>query len=388
MALQLPNDALFGMGIQVGDGATEYLKMAAGYEIAVSDDDDFSYYAVTDLSLGPVKNMDNLPDEIGGVALPAGAFTTGAWAEGPVSLIPRLDNRFGWLLLAAMGEVSTIADTLIANLPLLADSVGGDTGIHSHLFQFNVDNQYFIPWLTMRRLLPHATTASRVGETFQDGHVRTMTMNIAAGAAVGVDLDILARLKQSDYVFDYNPSWAAATFDDIDNFAVTTCDGWFEVEGTAFPVTNVALTVTNQLLAPAQSLVVGDFNPEDFPNLGRTAVVTATFLVEDWDLYTSIFRGAANTTDANVACPVYNADLDVMVASQTYISGNEPYRCRILSNQSSDNVAWSVRPVRFAPNQPIRAQVTGTIQATAAGQYPLYVILQNDQANYTLPAWD
>jgi hypothetical protein len=387
----MPNDALLGLGIQGGGGASDYISMAAGYGWYVSEDANFNYYPFTDLSLAPVKNTDVLPDEIGGRALPTGQFTTGVWAEGPVSLIPRLDNRLGWIMLAAMGKVSTIADTKAEDLDFLGGAGTTTSGVNSHVFTVESTDQFFIPWLTARRKLPHVTDAEEVGEIFQDGRVAAMTLTAASAAPVSLDLNLLARVYQQNYVFNYNPGWTA-TYDYFDNFAVTSCDGYVKIGGVEFNVTAASINLVNQLLPPTQSLFIGSVHPTDFPNLGRVLTVTATYLVEDYDLYVSSLSGASDDVSAgggsNVECTLYEAECDIMVASQTAIGAagdaTEPYRMRFISNQLDDNVSWMVRPLRIQPNRPVVAQLIGTFLAAPSG-YPWYLVLQNDQANYNLP---
>jgi len=390
--LQMPNETRFGLGIQQGgggQGVSDYLKMALGYEHVVSNNDNFSYFPLTDVGISPVKTMGTLPPEIGGRALATGAYATGTWAAGPVTMIPRLDNRLGWLLLAGMGDVSTVADTKAENLAILGGVHGADAGINSHIFQFNIDDQYFVPWLTLRRLLPHSTTALRLGETFQDGKMATFTLTATAGAPLQVDVDFLARLKQSNYIFDFDPSWGTFVNDDFDKFGVTSCDGHFNVEDVAFDVTAVTITVGNILLPPTQSIIIGTTHPVDFPNLNRTMTVTASFLVSTWDFYVSTFAGSAVTaTDSNVECAVYKADIDVMLASQVNITGSEPYRIRILSNPNEDNAAWTVQPVRIMPNRPVVVQANCTVLALEGSSWenhPVFIVLQNDKADYNLP---
>ena len=393
MSLQMPNDALLGIALQQDSAASDYAKLAAGYDEVVSNDANYNFYPFTDLSLAPVKNTDVLPPEIGGKALPTGEYVTGIWAEGPVSLIPRLDNRFGWLLYAACGQVSTIANAKVEDLALFDGAGAATSGVHSHIFSVVSADQYFIPWLSARRLLPHTTAGERVGEVFQDGRVAALTLAAATASPITADLTILARVKQTDFAFEVNPGWSA-TYDDLDDFAVASCDGHFKVAGTEFKVTAAAFNLVNQLLPPAQSTYIGSVHPLDFPNLGRVMTVTGTFLVENYDLYMSIFKGAAVDVSVdggqNPACTVYEAELDVMWASQTAIGAagdaDEPFRLRFLSNQVDDNVSWTVRPIRIMPNRPIVAQVVGTFKAAATG-YPWYMVLQNGTANYTLPAF-
>ncbi|NIV40061.1 MAG: hypothetical protein GWN58_64865, partial [Anaerolineae bacterium] len=197
--------------------------------------------------------------------------------EGGISLIPRLDNRFGWLLLAAMGEVSTVSDVTIAQH--IAGS-GTTAGVYTHIFTFDASDQYWVPYCTFRRVLPHATAANELGEVAQDGRVRTLTIAGAGNAPIRADLDLIARQYQSDYDFDFNPGWSA-TYDDLDDFAVANCDGHFQVEGTSFDVAAASVTVVNQLLPAAQAMKIGSVDPIDFPVLGRMATVTATILVDD-----------------------------------------------------------------------------------------------------------
>jgi len=391
MALQMPNDAQLGLALQRGAGATDAIKLAAGYGQYTGSDASYNWYPFTDLSLAPVKNVDQLPPEIGGVALPTGQFTTGIWAEGPISLIPRLDNRFGWIMYAAMGQVSSVSNQKVEDLTLIGGAGTATTGVYTHIFSPILTDQYFIPWLSARRLLPHLTAGERVGEVFQDGRVATFTINGAAAAPVTVDTTFLARVKQSNYVFEINPSWSA-TYDDLSDFAVASCDGHVKINDVSYQATAVSINLVNQLLPPQQSLVIGSVTPVDFPNLQRQLTIAVTFLVENYDLYLSTFTGATVDASAssgeNVACTIYQADVDVMLASQTAIGASgdtsEPFRLRVVSNQDADNVSWTPRPVRVVPNRPVVMQLIGTVTAASSG-YPWFMMLQNGQAGYVLP---
>jgi hypothetical protein len=387
-ALQMPTETLFGVGIQQGTpgAASDYLKTAAGYEQVVSINDNFSWYALTDVGMSPVKTQVPLPQEIGGRALTSGTYVTGTWAAGPITVIPRLDDRIGWLLLGALGDVSSVVDTEIDNLSIFGGVHGADAGVNSHIFRFQSSDQHFIPWLTVRKRLPHSTAASRLGETFQDCRIGALTGTIASGTPLTMDMDFVGRLKQSNYIFDFNPSWGDQTYDDYDNFAVPSCAGHFQVGGTSFSVTNMTFTVANNVLPPAQSVVIGTTHPVDFPVLSRTFTVTATFLVDTWDLYVSTFAGSSvSATDSNVSCTIYNADLSVLVASQNFVTGVHRYEMRVVSNQDTDNAAWTVAPVRIIPDRPIVVTATCSVQALSSG-YPIMIILQNDKASYALPS--
>jgi hypothetical protein len=387
--MQMPQDTLFGFSIQQGSGANDYAKMADGYN--EPDLTNLYYFPLTDSSMGITKQQTALPDEIGGKAMTFGSYVTGVWGGGTASLIARLENRLGWLLLATMGEVSTVANTKAEDLSICGGSSGTTSGVHSHIFFFSDDDEFFAPWLTVFRKLPHATAAEEVGERMQDARIGTFTMNAASGAPVGIDLGIVGRRLQASEEFDLNPGWSS-TYDDFTTFAVGTCDGHFKIEGTEHDVTNVTLNINNNVLPPQQSIILGSVDPKDFPLLSRTVTVTATILVENYDLYVSTFAGSSidvsGGTDQTAACTVYKGDLDVMVASQVAIGAagdaTEKYKLRIVSNRDNDNVAWNVQPIRTVPRRPVVLQVTGTVEAVS-GETGFYVVLQNAQADYNLP---
>lgn len=394
--LTMPNKALFALGLQAGAGATEYAKLVAGYEEVVAAAN-MHYFALTQLGFAPMKTVENVPDEIGGRALPAGAFTGGVWAEGGISMLPRLDNRFGWILYAATGQVSTVSDTKAEDLGICGGASATTAGVYSHVFTLPDDNNYFLPWLTMHRLLPHGTPGERVGEIAQDGHVRTLTITAAAAQPVTADLDAVARVKQTNYVFNIDPetnlSWEPE-YDDFDSFGVASCDGHVRINSVDYKARSIAMTFTDQVLAPAQSLIVGSIHPQDFPNLSRQVQVTVTFLVDTYDLYLSTFVGttvdASASSGENPTCEVYLEDLDVMVASQLAMGAagdaDEPFRLRLVSGDGLDNVSWQIRPLVITPGRPVELQATGTIQSTSAAQGdPFYLILQNAQQGYYLP---
>jgi len=389
--MQMPQDSLFGVGIQQGSGGTDYAKMADGYDNAETTN--IYYYPLLDMSMGMAKMQDSLPPEMGGKAMTFGTFATGVWGQGTASLIARLDNRLGWLLLAATGECSTVTDIKAENLGICGGSgSSGDTsGINSHIFYFSDNDEFFAPWLTIRHLLPNATAAEEVGEIFQDSRIGSFTLTAASGAPVTIDLDLVGRRLQASEEFDVNPGWSAS-YDDFTTFAIPSCEGHFKVEGTEHDVTNVTFTINNNVLPPQQSIIMGSLDPKDFPLLSRDVTVTATILIENYDLYVTTFTGSSvdvsSGSDQTAACTVYKGDLDVMLASQVAIGAagdsSEKYKLRIVSNADNNNVAWMAQPIRVTPRRPVVMQITGTVEAVS-GETGLYLVLQNSKADYALP---
>ncbi len=374
--MQMPQDGLFGIGIQQGTGATDYEKLADGYD---NPETTFiKYFPLTDTDLGISKTQDTLPPELGGKAMTFGTFVTGVWGGGTASILARLEQRLGWLLLAATGEVSTVTGTAVDQLSITGGT-GTTAGVDSHIFNFSSEDEFLAPWVTIYRKLPHTLATEEVGEILQDGRLGTFTLNATAGAPVGIDLGMVGRRYQLNE-FDVEPGWSA-TFDDLSTFAVPSCAGHFKVGGTEMKVTAFSLNINNDVLPPAQSLYIGSLDPLDFPLLTRTVTVNATVMVENYDLYMSTFVGSAHNVevdeDATSECTVYEADFEAMVSSQVDIPGtNEKYELWLLSNQDYENTSWQVQPIRLTPGRPVVLQLTGNIQADASGT-AFYMALQN-----------
>ena len=391
MAMQFANNALFGIAIQQGAGGDDHLKAVAGYNVINETDSEFSYYPVTGLGFSPVKAQDSLGPEIGGSAFPSGMFVTGIWGEGPASLYARLSNRVGWLLLASTGDVESVVDTAIDSTTEMSGTEGSDTGVNTHIFRPYVSDKLWVPYMTVRRWLPHTTETERAGEVFQDCRVRSLTISGGAGGPVGVDVDIIGRAAQTGFTFVDDAAWTA-TYDTAADFAVTNCAGAFQIGGVSFSVTSASVTLANQTLGAQQSMYIGSIHPLDFPVLGRSMMVNATIMLEDYDLYMSYFKGTAldwsASTGDNPACDVYIDDMSLAFLTQTNIAGAgtpTPNEFRVVSNQTTDNVAFTVSPLRFRPNTPVILQVSGFFLASAVAEYPFFMFLQNAETDYALP---
>jgi len=423
MPMTMGSAGLLGIAIQTGGQTSDpdYTRMTLGYEELVTDDDKFTYHSLTDLSFGPIKNSETLPPETNMRALPTGAYVTGAWGAGGLSLIPRLDNRLGWLLLAALGEVSTISDIRLTDLSIMGGDGSQDLAIHPenegincHIFSMVDINQFFVPWLTVRRLLPNLIDNERVGELFQDAHIGTLTINASSVSPLTFDVTMLARIHE-DYAFYPDPfgtgEWSDdITFDELEHFGVTSCEGWVKINDEKYDVTNLTITLTNNLLPPAQTIIIGSYSPTDFPVLGRTLEATVTFLVDTYDLYVSSFiggdvtywadisektgytaaGGAGSAVDGwNIECGVLISDMEIVLASQTRMGavgdGTERFKLCVKSNKDHDSVTWKMQPLRLQPNRPVILQATASFNSISETADPFWFILQNLQTNYELP---
>jgi hypothetical protein len=93
MALQQGTAGRFGMLKQSALGTPQ------------ATDSEFYYVAFTGCDFSPAQGVAQLPPEAGNLqALPRGTYKTGVVGAGGLDCIPRLDNRFGYWLEAALGE--------------------------------------------------------------------------------------------------------------------------------------------------------------------------------------------------------------------------------------------------------------------------------------------
>ena len=331
IGLTMGGEGLFGLAIQQGsisepsypnwiDGGynCHYDRMSYGYnepitdELAMGSSEDYNdivhWFPVTDMSFAPVKQTNVLPPETNRRALPTGIYLTGMWGEGVATIIPRLDDKAGWLLLATFGEASTIESSTASAVvrEVLAEaytseysddgtSVGGTGCVNTHIFSLFDTHQFFAPWLTLYRLLPSIRDGEQVGEVYQDAHVRGFTMNVAAVSPVTIDLDMVGRVPMEDtmsYAFNVDPKWEdCADLGNFEDFAVTSCDGWVKVGGNEYDAVSLTMQVTNTTLDPADGITIGNYTPADFPILNRSVTMSVQFLIDSWDLYVSVFRG-------------------------------------------------------------------------------------------------
>ena len=370
MALQMTSAGLFGVAPQVA------------FE---TPGNTFSWFPLVNCDFGPLEGQDNLPPEVGGAALSRGRFKTGIVFGGNIDIVPRLYEDIGWLLYAAMGDVSTVENSTIAQY---IAGAGVTANVDAHRFRFLSTNEFFIPYLTAHKLLPHDVAASQVGEIAEDCRITNMALMATPAAVVAMRFGLLGRATATT-VWDKDPGWAA-TYDTEDTFMVTSCTGSVKLKDTddasyiEYDTGAVNLTLANNVLPPAQARKIGSGHPIDFPVLSRAITLTTTCYVEDYDLYMQSFGGVATpVVDCGWSCVPYNGDFDITLNSAALIGATAEYhQMRIRTTQSNCN--FMVRPIVLVPNQPVVFQLVATVQNPDTGSAIDWYI-QNAVADYTWP---
>jgi hypothetical protein len=370
MSLQMTSAGLFGI-------APQHTFETPG--------DSFHWFPLVNCDFGPLEGQDNLPPEVGGAALSRGRFKTGIVFGGNIDIVPRLYEDIGWLLHAALGDVSTLTDTTIAEQ--IAGG-GGTEGVNSHRFGFKSTDEFWVPYVTAHKLLPHDTAASQVGEIAEDCRVTNWSLTAAPAAVVAMRFGLLGRAT-ADTVWDLNPAWSA-DYDTEDTFMVTSCAGSIKLKDSddavyaEFDTGAVNFVLANNVLPPARARKIGSGHPIDFPVLSRAITLVTTCYVSSYDLYMQSFGGVATpVVDCNWSCIPYSGDFDITLQSAALIGATaEYYQMRIRTTQSNCN--FMVRPIVLVPNQPVVFQLVATVQNPDSGR-PIDVYLQNAISNYTWP---
>jgi len=368
------------------------LKQTA-FETIQSNDSNFHYFAFTACSYGPQQGDAALPLEAGSTyPFPAGMYKTGLFFAGNVAMIPRLENRLGYLLEGVCGDVSTFSNVTVDQHIAAA---GSNNGVYCHQFLGLLDatgtgTNFTLPYFTTHRLLPNQTTASEVGEISQDMCISSLQLNVGAAGIVTANVGMVGRGADIT-LWDVNPGWTQPTLDDIDTFMVTSCTGFVKISvsgGTPATVTtqNVVgaqFTFVNQLLPPNQARIVGSPYHVDHPNLGRSLFIDIPTLVTDYDTYVQAFGGPANpVVDTAWSCTPLDGDIDIELQSPSLISGAATPAYHLLRFRTTQaNAKFSVQPLVLTPGQPVVFAMRAMIARPSTGlSYEMY--LQNGTASY------
>ena len=375
------------MPITQGTGGRFGMLKQTALGEAQATDGSFHYVAFTGCDFAPAQGVAQLPPEAGNEqALPRGTYKTGVVAAGGLDIIPRFDNRFGYWLEAALGDCSTSTDQTVAQY---IAGTGSEAGVNCHLFGFDPDDHFSLPYLTTHKYYPHATPAEIMGEIIQDVRVQQLVINAVSADIVRARLDLLGRAAGTT-VWDIAPGWVAPTLDSNAAFGVTSCSGEVKLSITlgtpgtltAFDVMNGRLTIVNNLLPPNRGRIIGSAHPVDYPCLSRTIIFETVILLDTYDTYIQMMAAAADPViDAGWSCSMAAGDIDVTFLSDELIGAtSEYYSMRYRTTEG--NVDWSSRPIVLVPNEPVVLALQGVITSVTTSDLPFQLFLQNDTANY------
>jgi hypothetical protein len=357
------------MSVSSRNGVLAYGGQTAKESLATA----FYRHKTLDINLGAIEQSARWAPEVGGSVFNQGQRKTASYVGGTATIQPRIANVFGWLLYAMTGSVSTVDDH-------------PEAGANTHIFKPATDHAY-LPWLTMHKYVPGATSADAIGEILQDCKVAQAVFSMAAMAPLTMQVGVLGREPS----FEEAPSWTYENaYEDVESVP-TGNSGYFKLptfSADALEVTSVEVTLANQLSAArlADEMVIGSYHPDDLLVIGRDVGVRFIYKWADPDLWQQVYTGAVDGTAWTPS--MYSTDVAAKLNSPNNISGTStPYSIEI----TAPEVDWSIDgQLRLQGNNILYCPVTGVLKEPETGD-PFQIRIVNDVASgdpdyYTWPS--
>jgi len=312
-----------------------------------------------------------MPPEVGGGLTPTGAYKSGMFVAGTTRMQPRLEGDFGWLLLAGCGSCSTVADS-------------PEAGLNTHYFRFVTDDDASAPWLAVRKLLPGATAAQRLGIDSYDNRLTRLQVTFPGAGLLMANCDFQGRRGS----MDRNPSWTYV--DDYESFPSIpiTCKGSLTIEGAEYPITGAVLDLVNQFTTPDQERIIGSYFADDFAMVGRRATLRLTYKWADPALYEQLHTGV---TDGNNWSPIPWIGQRTGAIPAIAITVESPDNIPTFSNPYSLTVRGDylvlqpAGPIALEAGGMLTMDLIATLLDPGASLQYIEFVLVNQQANYNLP---
>lgn len=354
----------------------------------------YSFYKMraTAVSIGTKQIQEIFPLELGGKITPTGAYKSGVFVQGDVEFIPRLEESLGWILRAALGEVTTTEDAVWhPTLGTVATDVAGTAiaGVNTHLFKFSPVS-YDQPWMAIRATTPGSSAAKIWGEEGYDLKVGALRLNIPGAGLGSAVMSLQGRCpKYNSQATTSAWSFANAAFEQQGSAAIGGRNtNKFLIGGERLPIVGATIDLRNNLTPPQQEMVFGSYYPDDVVALTRDASIRFVLKWDNPDLYRKVLNGGSPTSNDWDANPYITSTagavkaFEVLIESLDNIAGSSPaqkYKLRIIANK----VAWEVDPngIRLGPGDIVMVPFIGTVMDDDTNSYIDFVI--ENHATYT-----
>jgi hypothetical protein len=336
------------------------------------------------VSVGPQQAQEQHPQEVGGDIIPLGSFKSAAAYGGDVEIIPRLQASLGYLLMAATGKTTTVADTAWVD-----GAEVSRTGVHLHKFTYAADQRY-IPWVAVRRSVPGQTTADTYGDIGFDAKVNNINITVPQAGLIRFGVGFQGRKMIYPSPTDVN-AWSYANSYE-DTFSVPHAGkGEVKIAGKKYPIVQFSVSLANNLSSMQEEQIVGSYFMDDITTKNRAAQLRIVVKWNNADLYKRALTGSIDGVDWN-SLPFYEVTQGAAKAIEgrfespyniVGVSPVTPYMLRFFANQ----VIWQIdrQGIELAGNNLIYVPFVGTVVKPTSGEY-LELWVQNDTASYTWPS--
>lgn len=330
-------------------------------------------YRVTDEDYGIAQMQDTIEPEIGRVSNPTGAYKSGVALAGGATMKPRLKNSIGWILLAALGQCTTVDNM---------------DGTYTHTFTYKTGDDQYQPWMAVRSLIPGTGQIDPLGTIGYDNKVANLRLVANAARPIETRVDFEGRIPVTDHHGDV---WSGASFEDFTTAALA-CKGTFKMPTVSelpipLPVTQVTLELANALTGPREEMVVSSYFMDNIITRFRSLSLRFMYKWNDSALFDRLFANVARGTawspaTFQTATASTNYAFDLLLESTALITGVIPFSLRVRANSAY----WeSSQPVRQQGGGIVMMDVRGTVLAPASGAYCEFILI-NDTASYTMPS--
>ncbi len=342
------SEGILGFGAQAAKGTVpvDFYKHRA-MQIDLSWEDP--------VSLGPL--------EVGGIAVPTFPYKTGSMGAGGFSLMPRLEDSFGWLLYGAFGACS---------------SAVGVVDNYDHTFTLGT-----VPFMGFRKHIPRVNdgVATDVGEVFTDGKLISSAFSFPNMQPISARIDVLTIKGE----LDHDPTawtYANADFEDWQSIPVScVAGGSLLVDGNAMQVVQASVGFINTPLAIQQERIAFDPYMDDITIVERRMVMDLVVKWENPDLHAIVRTGSASGTTWSAAPWV--APFILTVLSSVNMPSSTPEPCSLII--SAPDVSFNqVGGVTLAGGQAVMLRFRGVALAPTSAEYAT-AVLRNMVTSYTWP---
>lgn len=312
----------------------------------------FTSYSMLNHGIDIATNAQALPGEIGGTALPRGAYKLGYAVAGQVRLIARLDD-IGPLLYAAMGADSVTADT-------------PEIGVTQHDITMAAD-EFSLPWLTIRR----DVNGDADVDEYTDCRVASLMLRMPAVGLVEATMVFIGR-EAKELSATSVPVPAGSAFAVGCKGAVSLTPAGGGAVTTRFH--EASITIANMLTSPQETQSIGSYVQDDIIVKARQAQVRLVHRWADRALYNEICGIGATTAawDSEVTL----ATLQITMESNTLVGATAtPYTLTFATD--TNNTALSLEPIQAEGQNLVYLGVSGSILDSGN---PMTLTLLNDTA--------
>lgn len=338
---------------------------------------DHEYWKIPTVTEGidAIKNVNPFPQEQIGKLVPTGAFVDFIGGVGSISLIPRLEGTFGFILKAALGDASSSANTLWNGTV--------QAGVNAHVFTFDLSDHGNLPWFSARKYVPGNPG---LGITAYDARINTLMIRVPNMGLISAQMQFMARrvLVNDGTGFTYENTGYESP-----NSAPTSgaLEGFVLLDGDEYPFVGADITIVNVNTTPQEEVIIGSPYMHDITPKSRSVMVNLIYKWEENDLYNFLMNNAETYTGDTILPWTLEETLGVYPLEMFFASAQKigatsvPYG---LAFRGQRAVFSKPRELATMPGQIVLMQIQALFinPSDDVNDHYVQLILQNDHAGY------